>query len=81
MTRTALLLGLVLACGGNKPQAQDRDPTMDDLLVQQCDDGRNPQWCDALVTALERDGSPRALARARMIRARECEQGDKKSCG
>ena len=56
------------------------DPVMDSLLEQRCDDGRNPQWCDALVDALQKDGSPQALAHARMIRAKECAQGDKKSC-
>jgi hypothetical protein len=35
------------------------------LPEQQCDDGRKPQWCVASVSALEKDGSPQALARAR----------------
>jgi len=75
-----LVLAAALGCASHQERKPDRDPTVGDLLEQQCDAGRNPQWCDALVSALERDGSPQALARARMIRAMECNQGDKKSC-
>jgi hypothetical protein len=83
MNKSAGLLGLgmLLACGNPAHEPKpDRDPMMGDLLEQQCDDGRKPQWCDALIEALQKDGSPQALAHARMIRAKECAQGDKKSC-